>query len=750
MPLLLFVFVPVSGAPADVIERLMKESERGELQKSKALSNAWYSLFMPQKLLPEYRALLKLSSVKKIPKYRTKTDITLLLKAIETGIEDFSDEFINDYRAWKSTRTADLDLTYDDPSGRFRINYTRTGTDSVSGSDTNSNSVPDYIDICALVMDSVYKKEITDLGFHAPNTGGGPLQIYIKALAEGYFGYTQPYSGGYVDITLDNNFRGLIRIIDTTYRKYDPAYMEPSGGYITIDYEKQTELGMQVTLAHEFFHAVQFYYDRNNEDFYNLSEIYFYESSAVLMEDIVYDHVNDYIDYVYDFTQTSPWNVFHDMPALSGSSDLIVYSKVLWFMYLYESEGGGIHTLKSFWEKVEDGASSSFDIYVSTFGDTAAFAERMAEFSGWCFLTGHRADTSVSFSEGNLYKGLDLISAKVYDGSSALLDLSLDGGFQIVTNGSVRNDLRFRDLGSGNSEYSRIMLADSSASGFSVSTSSPPMEFTGNTFTGRPEYIIVSDPLRARELQLQFVPDTILVLRDSAGFQLSDTSFIRSVDFDGASSSPADTVMAIFPADWGYGEDGFDVVFIMEPFSSFTYDSSNITVVFSGNDDYTYSASVAEDSSGLFFSSSEDTISYSAGSGLLRLKTEWLPKTYVGIRELLPLPYVMKNAECYPNPFILSKHSEIRFPYYGEAAYCAVYNSSGVLVRKIDDKLRFDPEKVYFNDTLSVYPGSYTEFSWDGKTASGKLAGEGVYFFRIKSGNLSESSGGTGKFLIIK
>jgi hypothetical protein len=155
--------------------------------------------------------------------------------------------------------------------------------DAPSPSDADIDGVPDWVETTATEFDTVWNTEITTLGFRPPkpdltSTNHGPsggIDIYLAQIGDdGLYGYCT---------TDDPNVDPA-----TGYRYWDMS------AFCVVDNDF-AELGglpaMQVTLAHEFFHAVQFAYDIGED-------VWFMESTATWIEDEVFDDSNDNVNYL--------------------------------------------------------------------------------------------------------------------------------------------------------------------------------------------------------------------------------------------------------------------------------------------------------------------------------------------------------------------------------------------------------------------------------------------------------------------
>lgn len=276
------------------------------------------------------------------------------------------------------------------PSGKFRIHYDTTGTETPSllnadNSQRLPNTAEQYIDSVAAVFDYCWKMEVDSLGFGAPLTdgtqGGGPeYDIYVSSLGQGIFGGTTP-DGGFIT-------EGLRRY--TTYIEIDNAYF----GYRTPGIN-----GLKVTAAHEFHHACQLgAYGVWN---YPNSDFYFYELSAVWMEDVAFTDINDYYYdvpvYFLNFRNSQgnsyPFT-YYDQSYFPG------YERSIWAHFLAKRFGRDI--MREIWEGItaQPVLQSTAQVLRRHGSDIET---EFASFSYWNFFTGDRADRAKYYPEGNYY-----------------------------------------------------------------------------------------------------------------------------------------------------------------------------------------------------------------------------------------------------------------------------------------------------------------------------------------------------------
>ena len=246
-------------------------------------------------------------------------------------------------------RPSDLDKHHD--SGIFRFHYTLSGNDAVDPADTSNDGIPDYINYVDSAFTKAYETEITTYGFVEPpsdswypnyvdNGGNGLYDIYISKLSPGYYGWVMPESYAF------HNSGDNEKSPDITEQNALTSYMEIRNNYNGF---QNTEIeNIQVTAAHEFFHAIQFGYD-------GWEKTWLLEATAVWMEDEVYDDVNDYYLYLIDWFEEPHL-------ALDLDSDHW-YGSCIFFRYITEHLGDFSIIRKIFQNSVNyDSQSNDYSI----------------------------------------------------------------------------------------------------------------------------------------------------------------------------------------------------------------------------------------------------------------------------------------------------------------------------------------------------------------------------------------------------
>ena len=240
-------------------------------------------------------------------------------------------------------RPSDLDKHHD--SGIFRFHYTLSGNDAVDPADTSNDGIPDYINYVDSAFTKAYETEITTYGFVEPpsdswypnyvdNGGNGLYDIYISKLSPGYYGWVMPESYAF------HNSGDNEKSPDITEQNALTSYMEIRNNYNGF---QNTEIeNIQVTAAHEFFHAIQFGYD-------GWEKTWLLEATAVWMEDEVFDDVNDYYQYLQiwfnepnvalDYSPYHNYNPNYNPEFDTGGNSRHWYGSCIFFRYISEHIG---------------------------------------------------------------------------------------------------------------------------------------------------------------------------------------------------------------------------------------------------------------------------------------------------------------------------------------------------------------------------------------------------------------------------
>jgi hypothetical protein len=231
---------------------------------------------------------------------------------------------------------------YPSPGGHFEVYYTLTdpfeavdSTDTIGygGSDWRGqvrgpNGVPDYVDEVAWALDSSWSLHVDRFGFIGPlpyRTNNFPSSRYkavITRLGDDDYGYTFVMGK---EAGVGRGFTSLFQVRNDwngdTWKR--------------LGYQDRPVDGVRVTCAHELFHAVQYAmtWDApmgNDLDDFPLT---FLEATAVLMEDIAFDSINDYLQYARYYFSDPRMSFFNNAGGIQA------YSNSILAKFIYEKAG---------------------------------------------------------------------------------------------------------------------------------------------------------------------------------------------------------------------------------------------------------------------------------------------------------------------------------------------------------------------------------------------------------------------------
>lgn len=261
----------------------------------------------------------------------------------------------------------------------FCIHWVDQGLDAPRLKDTNGDGLPDYVERVLAVAEHVHEIENKKLGWHEPLSDGtlggghGKTDIYLAEIGPRLFGYAAPDRDQAGDGGRSSRHLHGYLVLDNDYEPFEfPGTTQGRD--------------LKVTIAHEYNHILQFAYDAYEDP-------WFAESTAVWMEDQVYNGINDYLRYV------RRWVKLWETPLTANS--LKEYGSAVWNEWLAHHYGRVL--IREAWADAATTHPAGFAVAAyerairaagsSTFGhDFTRFA---ADVSEW--------RTGIGFRESDLY-----------------------------------------------------------------------------------------------------------------------------------------------------------------------------------------------------------------------------------------------------------------------------------------------------------------------------------------------------------
>lgn len=241
--------------------------------------------------------------------------------------------------------------SYLSPSGKFILRYETSGNNAVPADDGDNNGIPDYVEQTAAAADSSFRHEVERLGYADPIAPDNTYEIFFKNF--GFYGQTVS-SGNTTFIEIHSNFQNF------------PPNTDPEG---------DVPGAIKVTMAHELKHAIQFVTNNWSGETDRWAEM-----DATLMEEVVYDNVNDYYNYLTNSSSIfqNPQNSFYP-----GS-----YFHVTWALFFEQKYGPDFWP--NVWSRIEENPAGLryTDAMTEELGGNDQFQQDYIESHLWHFASG--------------------------------------------------------------------------------------------------------------------------------------------------------------------------------------------------------------------------------------------------------------------------------------------------------------------------------------------------------------------------
>ncbi len=262
------------------------------------------------------------------------------------------------------------------------VHWATSGIHAPDLTDANTNGKPDYVDIAKSTLQGIHNS-YRNAGYKGPkkdksstnNGGNAKTDIYLADIG-------------------DDDLYGYCTSDDPSGSSYDiSAYCVLDDDYAPAQFPSNTPLeNLQVTAAHEYFHAVQYAYDAFDDG-------WFLEASATWAEDELYDDVNDNLFYLDDGQLANP-NVPLDFFQNGGLFHYGNWIFLRWLTEYFPAETAGMPTImRKLWDKVDAANSTDPDMYAIQ-AIKAELASRNKGFPAMYALYADAMRRQTSFSEG--------------------------------------------------------------------------------------------------------------------------------------------------------------------------------------------------------------------------------------------------------------------------------------------------------------------------------------------------------------
>ncbi len=225
---------------------------------------------------------------------------------------------------------------------RFCVHWVAEGIDAPDLTDrdgtADGDGVPDYVERVLAVAAHVHAVENGELSWREPRSDGrrggrrGKTDVYLTELGRLLFGYAAPdRDQARKGSPLPRRLYGYL-VLDNDYARSQYPGTEP-------------QATLEVTFAHEYCHILQMAYDA-------YQDAWMAESTAVWMEDRVYDEIDDYLRYV------RRWVRLYRTPLTANS--IREYGATVWNEWLVRRYGHGF--LRDAWARAAHTRPGGFSV----------------------------------------------------------------------------------------------------------------------------------------------------------------------------------------------------------------------------------------------------------------------------------------------------------------------------------------------------------------------------------------------------
>jgi len=354
--IVIWLFTPLWPKTTRLFEALNQDLQSGKISRATALRWELQAAADPDQLPAEYRGCEPVFS-------QSPTVLAAEARQLLAGL---SGEEARTLQLLLMRPTEEqLPLFLITANGKFKIHYTTSGRDSCS---------EEYAQEVVRTFDYLYTLEVETLGFQPPpddqGVDGPEYDIYLLRF--------YPYG----ETVFENAVPNSNGMAYTSFMKIDRNFLDPR--YFTSGLN-----AMHVTCAHEFFHMIQggYRFFLSTE----LNSVFLFEASSTWMEDVAFDSVNDYLQYVQNFMRY-PNHAFNSAQYQYG---LAIYLHML-------SKQHGTAVVRSIWEAFRDQqVYDALQAGLKKYNDSLEGS--LVNFTIWNCFTADRADTAAYYPEGNLY-----------------------------------------------------------------------------------------------------------------------------------------------------------------------------------------------------------------------------------------------------------------------------------------------------------------------------------------------------------
>jgi hypothetical protein len=291
-------------------------------------------------------------------------------------------------------------------SGNFTVFYDTTGwhvpsmltvdfkrllaDTSIKNHKDSMNVIARYVDSTLAIFNYVWEYTVNILGYIPPpfKTGKNTYEVYITELGSGIYGQTVPEGNP----------------INPDPGQFPPrynSYIEIDNDFISVYPSSRGMPGLKVTAAHEFHHAVQL-----GGYGFRAQDMYFYEITSTWIEDVIYNDINDYYQYIKNSAGQPRGHFANPGKSFIATDRVIEYSRAIWGKYIQERFSTTV--MRRTWElmginSTNQNSIKSLDDALKQIDSTLNLKIAFVEFAKWNYYTGNKAVPGSYYSEALNY-----------------------------------------------------------------------------------------------------------------------------------------------------------------------------------------------------------------------------------------------------------------------------------------------------------------------------------------------------------
>jgi len=408
-------------------------SQEDQKTKDDTAKEYIYSIFAPENLSAEKRAAMRSTVVpgrmSPCPTMRIRW-VVENWDSLEPETREELKPFVNPEAAGRGSsrvlpRMAELSGERTYSTQHFTFYFSTTDSqNAVDSTDTNpGNGVPDHVDMLANIFENVYDVEIGQMDLSPPLIPSGETKFPVYVLDMLGCGFTSELDyPGCISYTI----LGLTGTTEDDYPSASMIFIDRSYD-IPFVYMTAEELAKS-TIAHEFLHAIQF---ANNDNPPINTDLWYFEGTAVWMEDEVYDDINNYLMYLEGATCENWFSCTYLGIMHQDTYQLRPYGNSMFFKFLSQDRGKSdmISAVLDLAATKTDG-KDMLEAYADEELDVTA-AEMMRDLGVSViemenYRDGSLYDSSVGFFSGTLGEDTTVTTASLNDYSYRVTKYSFD------------------------------------------------------------------------------------------------------------------------------------------------------------------------------------------------------------------------------------------------------------------------------------------------------------------------------------